>query len=828
MKRVAVVLLCGLQMTACGTGNPYTAQSTYQSLVAKYPFIHPASDAVPATVRTVRSLTYAQPGGRALQLDLYLPATPQGGAVPAVIFVHGGGWRVGERRNFAPMAIAMAQRGYAAATISYRLSPEAQYPAAIHDAKAAVRWVRANAAQYGIDAGRIAIAGGSAGGQIASLVGVTNGVKRFDPDLDLGSSAVQAIINIDGLSDFTSEAARLHEDDPAKKPSAAGAWFGGRYAEQAALWHEASPTFHVRGETPPILFIGSAQSRFSVGRDEMVTKLRAAGVTTRVVSFPDTPHSFWLLDPWLAPTVEATVQFLDEVFARPAWMADRGDGSYQNPILHADYSDPDVIRVGDMFYMTSSSFSNTPGLPLLQSHDMVNWELVGHALPQLEPAAAFATPQYGKGVWAPCLRFHDGRFWIFYPDPDQGIFVMTASSFAGPWTKPHLLLPGKGIIDPTPLWDDDGKAYLLHAWAKSRAGINNMLTLRRMAVDGRSLLDAAGEVVIDGNQLPGYKTLEGPKLYKHEGYYYVFAPAGGVESGWQSVFRSRHITGPYEGRIVMAQGRRSPVNGPHQGAWVRAKDGKDWFFHFQDKRAYGRVVHLQPMRWHDGWPVIGEDLEGHGVGQPVAIHAKPIVHAAEPGGPATSDEFTSTTPGLQWQWNANWDSRWFSLSERPGQLRLRTQPAAAPNLRSLPSLLTQKLPAASFVVNTVVELNGASEGDRAGLILLGQTYAWLGVRQTPDGGQIVLAACTEPAAECREQDTVLAQAPKGPVYLRMRVREGGVATFSYSTDDVRFVGVARPFTASMGRWVGAQMGMFSTGAAGSGATADFDYFRVTR
>lgn len=827
MTRIAVILACGLLATACGTSNPYTAQSTYQSLAAKYPFIHPASDAVPATVRAVRNVTYARPGGRALQLDLYLPATPQGGPVPVVVFVHGGGWRAGERRNFAPMAIAMAQRGYAAATISYRLSPEARYPAAIHDAKAAVRWMRANAAQYGMDASRIAVSGGSAGGQIASLVGVTNGLKQFDPDWALGSSAVQAIINIDGLSDFTSEAARLHEDDPAKHPSAAGAWFGGRYAEQTALWQEASPTFHVRRETPPMLFIGSGQARFSVGRDEMVTKLRAAGVTSRVVLFPDTPHSFWLLDPWLAPTADATAQFLDEVFARPAWMADRGDGSFQNPILHADYSDPDVIRVGDMFYMTSSSFSNAPGLPLLQSRDMVNWELVGHALQQLEPATAFAAPQHGKGVWAPCLRYHDGRYWIFYPDPDQGIFVMTAATFAGPWSRPHLLLPGKGIIDPTPLWDDDGKAWLLHAWAKSRAGINNMLTLRRMAADGRSLLDNTGKVVIDGNQLPGYKTLEGPKLYKHEGYYYVFAPAGGVESGWQSVFRSRSIEGPFESRIVMAQGR-TPVNGPHQGAWVRAQDGKDWFFHFQDKRAYGRVVHLQPMRWRDGWPAIGEDLEGTRVGQPVATYAKPIAIAAPPAAPATGDEFNSTTPGLQWQWSANWDSRWFSLSDRPGHLRLRAQADAAPNLRSLPSLLTQKLPAESFAVNTVVALNGASEGDRAGLILLGQTYAWLGVRQSRDGGQIVLATCTEPAAQCREQVTVLSNSHKGPVYLRMRVRDGGVATFSYSVDDVYFVDVAQPFTASMGRWVGAQMGLFSAGAAGTVATADVDYFRVTR
>lgn len=277
------------------------------------------------------------------------------------------------------------------------------------------------------------------------------------------------------------------------------------------------------------------------------------------------------------------------------WVADLGNGKYQNPILNADYSDPDAVRVGDTYYMTASSFNSAPGLPLLQSKDLVNWTLVGHALPKLVPEQHFAVPRTGAGVWAPSLRHHDGKFWIFYPDPDHGVYVITATDFAGPWSEPHLLLPGKGIIDPAPLWDEDGKAWLIHAWAKSRAGFNNVLTLRSMSSDGRRLLDSEGKVVIDGNKLPGYRTLEGPKLYRHDGWYYVFAPAGGVEEGSQSVFRARRIEGPYEDRIVMEQGETA-INGPHQGAWLRALDGKDWFVHFQDRKAYGRVTHLQPMR----------------------------------------------------------------------------------------------------------------------------------------------------------------------------------------------------------------------------------------
>jgi acetyl esterase/lipase len=294
--------------------DSYTAATTYKKLAPAYPFIRIAGSGVPASVRAITGLVYAQRGGHALQLDLYLPAQPKSVPVPGIVFVHGGGWRAGVRENFAPMAIRMAERGYAAATISYRLSPEALYPAAVQDVRAAVRWMRTHATAYGIDPSRIAVGGGSAGGQIAALAGVTDGLARFDPDGGPGavSGGVQAIVNIDGLSDFSSEAARRYEDDPARQPSAAAAWFGGRYAEKEALWREASPLYYVNAKTPPVLFIGSGQPRFSVGREEMLERMREAGVPGRVVVLPGTPHSFWLFDPWLEPTVEATAAFLDQ------------------------------------------------------------------------------------------------------------------------------------------------------------------------------------------------------------------------------------------------------------------------------------------------------------------------------------------------------------------------------------------------------------------------------------------------------------------------------------------------------------------------------------
>ena len=515
--------------------------------------------------------------------------------------------------------------------------------------------------------------------------------------------------------------------------------------------------------------------------------------------------------------------------------ADAGKAHYQNPIIHADYSDPDVIRVGNRYYMTASSFNSAPGLPLLESADMVHWQLTGHALPQQLPLADFARPQHGKGVWAPCLRYHDNRFWIFYPDPDQGIYVMTAEKFSGPWTTPHLLLAGKGIIDPTPLWDDDGKAYLLHAWAKSRAGINNVLSLRRMNNEATQLLDTEGKVVIDGNKLPNYKTLEGPKIYKHQGYYYVFAPAGGVEEGWQSVFRSRNIEGPYEDKIVMAQGKSS-TNGPHQGAWVQTPQGTDWFYHFQDKRAYGRIVHLQPMHWKDGWPVIGDDTNYAGTGEPVLSHAMPVPGKFPSVQPATTDEFKSNKLGLQWQWNANWKPEWFSLTARPQHLRLLTQSDASyverKNLWDVPSLLLQKLPAEQFTVDTKLDVSHLKDGSSAGLVMYGFNYAWLGVRQQDKEKQLLLSTCDKTESKCEEITRASLPLNSSIVYLRMVVQAGGKTRFYYSTNNQQFNAIGDVFTATMGRWVGAQMGLFSV-RAGAPVSAvgddyvDVDYFRVT-
>lgn len=327
---VATFLLSIPYLTACSSlsshhyENTYTVENRFAQDVKTFPNIQIASSAVPDSVIEKKNITYVRYGKRELQLDLYMPRelaeqnttsdTRQG--VPGIVLVHCGGWRSGYRTHLTPLAIELANAGYVVTTITYRLAPEAQYPAAIYDVKAALRWLRSNATQYHVDPNRIAVGGASAGGQIASLTGMTNGLARFDPQAQFSdvSSDAQLILNIDGLSDFTSAEARKHEDAPDKNPSAAGSWFGGNYAQKRDLWHDASPTYYVGESSPPILFLNSAQERFHVGRDEMVKKMNIYNIPTTVVTLPETPHTFWLYEAWVKPAAAVVVSFLDEQF----------------------------------------------------------------------------------------------------------------------------------------------------------------------------------------------------------------------------------------------------------------------------------------------------------------------------------------------------------------------------------------------------------------------------------------------------------------------------------------------------------------------------------
>lgn len=503
-------------------------------------------------------------------------------------------------------------------------------------------------------------------------------------------------------------------------------------------------------------------------------------------------------------------------------LGDQGDGHYRNPILFADYSDPDVVRVGGDYWMTASSFTHVPALPLLHSRDLVNWTLTGHALPRLVPPDVFAQPQHGKGVWAPSLRYHAGKFWLYYPDPDFGLYLITADDPRGPWSEPVLVKAGQGLIDPCPLWDADGSVYLIHAWAKSRAGINNVLTLLRLDASGTRVEEDLG-VIIDGDRLPGYRTLEGPKLYRRNGWYYVFAPAGGVKEGWQSVFRSRTIRGPYEDRIVLEQGSTA-INGPHQGALVDTPGGEWWFVHFQDREAYGRIMHLQPVAWRDDWPVIGHDPDGDGNGEPVLVHRKPALPEQPLAAPATSDAFDAAQLGPQWQWPANPRTEWYSLTEKLGVLTLRAQTAATPNLYAAPHLLLQKLPAETFVVTTRLRVEA---GTRSGLLMFGSDYAWVGVERDAAGARLVVRVCTAADRDGAERLAFEQVIPGGEVELKLEVGAGARCSFGFRVPGAEeFTVVPLVFTARPSRWVGAKMGLFAERLGAGPGRSEVDYWQV--
>lgn len=503
-------------------------------------------------------------------------------------------------------------------------------------------------------------------------------------------------------------------------------------------------------------------------------------------------------------------------------LGDLGDGTYRNPVLAADWSDPDVVRVGDDFYLTASSFGRAPGLPLLHSRDLVNWTLIGHALERLEPAESFAAPRHDCGVWAPSIRHHQGRFWIFWGDPDHGVFQINSPDIRGPWSAPHLLKAGKGLIDACPLWDEErGEAFLVHAWAKSRSGVKNRLTGHCMSLDGRELLDE-GRVLVDADGIPGWFTLEGPKLYRHDGWFWILAPAGGVENGWQGAFRSRTFHGPYEERIVLEQGDTA-VNGPHQGGWVRTPSGGDWFLHFQQRGAYGRVVHLQPLRWGaDGWPVIGDG------GAPVDVHKKPDLPPQPASAPATDDDFPGGRHGRQWQWSANPLEGWATSHAADGLRLACVRSADAHDLRRLPHVLTQRLPLSPCTVEVALRLDGTTADARAGLAVLGDAFQWIGLERDGDGSVRLVHRFAESVAE-RERDAEQPRpAPDGTARLRIDITDGARCRFFADTGDgLRPSG--QVFAATPWRWVGALIGLFAAAPSGrNGAgTALFTRFRIT-
>lgn len=524
------------------------------------------------------------------------------------------------------------------------------------------------------------------------------------------------------------------------------------------------------------------------------------------------------------------------------WSPDNCDGTYTNPVINADYSDPDICvgPSGKDYYMTASSFNCIPGLPILHSTDLVNWRIIGYALSELRPLEVFNKPAHGMGVWAPCIRYHNGEFYIYWGDPDYGVFMVKTKDPAGRWDDPVLVIEGKGMIDTSPLWDEDGRCYLVNGWAGSRSNVKSMLSVRELSADGSK---AIGQpvIVFDGNNT--HHTAEGPKFYKRNGWYWIMCPAGGVATGWQLAMRSKSPYGPYECKKVMAQGKSS-VNGPHQGGWVHTAYGEDWFLHFQDKGAYGRVVHLQPVTWKDNWPVMGKVPTKGYCGEPYLTYRKPKSEQSVLVNPVESDEFNEPRLGLQWQWHANYNQL-YGQPTSYGFFRLYNNKLSENfvNLWEAPNLLLQKTPADEFVVTTKVRVAAKQEGNYGGLIMMGRDYSALVIKRVGEAFQLQQLTCI--GADKNKKETVEVLADLQPtdkdkinydpaiyeeLYLQLTVHQGGKMTFAYSKNGKKFTAVGKEFTMKEGKWIGAKFGFVAEQPYGKGVVGfmDIDWVRISQ
>ncbi len=478
--------------------------------------------------------------------------------------------------------------------------------------------------------------------------------------------------------------------------------------------------------------------------------------------------------------------------------------TYKNPILYSDYSDPDVIRVGDDYYMVASSFTYIPGVPILHSKDLVHWELINYCVKEL-PFEKYSMPSHGSGTWAPAIRFYNDTYYVFIPLVDEGIMVARSKDPYGEFEL-NMLCEKKGWIDPCPFWDEDGKAYMTFAYAGSRAGIKHRLMMVEIDPDCRQL---TGEPVLifDGEQIA--PTTEGPKMYKKEGYYYILMPSGGVETGWQSCLRSKSVYGPYEYKIVMHQGAAS-VNGPHQGGWVTDPAGKDWFIHFQDVIELGRITHLQPMCFVDGWPFIGQDIDGDGIGEPVEEWKMPAegMPAYEI---AQSDDFSSETLGLQWQWQANPRKEFYSLTEKPDHLRLfcYDNPERENLLWYAPNLLTQIPQHKTLTMTAKIQLQAQQYGDFGGIGIVGHSYGYIGLHNSKNGMEIrsyegtVLEKTFEGKAE--ERCVFQTAVDSTQVWLRAAILEDKTFRLAFSFDGQVFEDIGHSFKLQRATWTGAKI-----------------------
>ena len=488
---------------------------------------------------------------------------------------------------------------------------------------------------------------------------------------------------------------------------------------------------------------------------------------------------------------------------------------YQNPIIFSDYSDPDVIKYKNTYYMIASSFNHTPGVPVLKSKNLVDWKLFDYVFDKI-PFKRFENVNHGDGAWAPSLRFHKGTFYAVIPFPDEGIYVSSTTDIEkGNWSEPWCLIEGKGIIDPCPIWHED-KCYLAVAFAKSRIGFNSVIAIYEVSNDLKENISKDYTIIYDGHN--NNPTIEGPKFYYRNDYFYLMCPAGSVKTGWQTALRSKNIYGPYESKIVMSQ-NDSSINGPHQGALIPIDKDNDAFIHFQDLGVYGRVVNLEPVKWINDWPICGTVKDEMLGGTPVDDEEY-FIDTKSNYKIELSDNFKSDKLSLMWQTPANKKDGWYKLENG---LKLN---CAFHNLKAFsalnltPNLFLTKIGLKSFKVETLVEINLINDGDELGLCYMGSKYQYICIVRVNGVNHLQIRQ----GYFNQENDIVLFDSvyKNNMIKLQMKFKYPGVYQLGFN--DI----ILKPkYQAYPGRWIGGKIGIYAKGIR-NGGYARFKYYKVKK
>jgi beta-xylosidase len=486
--------------------------------------------------------------------------------------------------------------------------------------------------------------------------------------------------------------------------------------------------------------------------------------------------------------------------------SDNGDGTYTNPVIFADFPDPDVIQVGDTYYMVNTTMFIFPGVTVLKSHDLVNWEYCSNAVPRFDYSPCYnldGCSRYAHGQWATSLKYNNGKFYLLFITLDEGGFVCSATKAEGPWEIKKL---PKGFYDPGLFFDEDGKIYVAHGYSK----------ISITELDKDFVSKSKDSLVFTGTIRNG---IEGTHVYKINGYYYLYCTYGGLD-GIQVALRSKNIYGPYEQKVVLRDTTKGVNFGVHQGALIKTQSGEWWTMLFVDAGPFGRCPSLQPITWVDNWPMVGVDGKG------VITYKKPNVGKSYPIKklPA-SDEFNEKTLGMQWGWNHNPDSTKWSLAQRSGYLRLAAAKVVT-NLREARNTLTQR-PFTNYdqsiptVGATKMDVDNMKDGDIAGLAVFQNPYAYIAVKQDNGSKQLIMVNNGETIAS--------APVKSKTVFLRtIASNSTKIATFEYSFDNKTFTQLGNELTMkfSLTMFTGNKFCLFNYATKELGGFVDFDWFRM--